>query len=606
VLYLARNYYFKLLMTYLLFLILAAVLLYTITVYYILPAMEDQVLGSNMKILQQLRDDFDYRYNKIDGATLFIYGLEQNSQIQLQNSSELLGMLYAAKKGGTVDKYEMQKAWENLYTYIGWSLDDLDSMVLVPSKGGVLTYAKFQTVDLSYDFSRKQWLRDIQESGSRKIKMLGGESPHDYYTGGKSGIITFARNIFIPDNPYEKEPLGTILINISNTMFANMIDVYNSNNIKDFIVLDRNGYIYFCRDSRLFGEKLPGYDAIKPDLSDESGHFEYTAGGQSDFYCYFKSEATGACFIAVIPKATLYSDVNMIKNYVLLITTFFLLVGVAVAYFSSRSRYKPIKLLLQSMKKVEEGDLDTRLDYAAKDETGIIINGFNNMVARLRDYINEVYVSEIKKKEAMFCALKSQVDAHFLCNVVEAIRSRALENSDMETAEVAKLLGRFYRERLGISEDLITIASEIEIVRTYTRIEEYRRNCKIHFKVDFPEGRLDDLIPKFTFQPIVENAINHGCRGMRTIEIDVSAFRTEGVLTILIADNGIGIGEDRLAEITSELDAAPDFTSNEHVGLRNINSRLKLYFGEAFGIRLASSGRGTTVFITIPSGGGEL
>jgi len=566
--------------------------------------MEDQAIGSNMKILQQLRDDFDYRYNKIDGATLFIYGLEQNSKIQLQDRSELLSMLYAAKNGETVDQYEMQKAWENLYTYIGWSLDDLDSMVLVPLKGDVLTYAKFQTVDLSYDFSQQQWLKDIQDSGSRKVLMLGGETPHDYYTGGKSGIITFARNIFIPDNPYEKEPLGTILINIDNSMFANMIDVYNSNNIKDFIVLDKDGYIYFCKDSQLFGNKEPDYDAIEQNLSDKSGYFEHTVGGQGDFYCYFKSEVTGACFITVIPRASLYSEVNVIRNYVLLITFFFLLVGVAVAYFSSRNRYKPIKLLLQSMKMVEKGDLDTRLDYTAKDETGVIINGFNSMVSKLRNYINEVYVSEIKKKEAMFCALKSQVDAHFLCNVVEAIRSRALETGDMETAEIAKLLGRFYRERLGVSEDLITIADEIEITRTYTKIEEYRRNCKIRFNVDFPEGCTDSLIPKFTFQPIVENSINHGCRGMKTIEIGISAVNAEGVLTIRIADNGIGIGEEQLAEIARELHATPDFTSNEHVGLRNINSRLKLYFGEAFGIRLESSGHGTTVFIAVPVNGG--
>jgi two-component system sensor histidine kinase YesM len=566
--------------------------------------MEGQVLGSNMKILQQLWDDFDYRYRKIDEATLFIYGMEHNSQVQLQNSRQLLNMLYQIKNGETVDKYEMQRAWEDLYTYIGWSLDDMDSMVLIPREGPVLTYAKYQTIDLSYDFIHQEWLKKIQESGSRKIGMLGGETPLDYYTGGKSGIITFARNIFIPDNPYEKEPLATILININNSMFANMIDVYNSNSIKDFIVADPNGYVYFCKDSALFGKPLPGYGALEPNLSGQSGYFEHSAGNERDFYCYCRSEATGVRFVAVIPKAQLYSDVEVIKNYVLLVILSFLLVGLGMAYFSSRSRYKPIRLLLQSMKKVENGDLDVKLKYAAKDETAIIINGFNDMVEKLKNYINEVYVSEIKKKEAMFLALKSQVDAHFLCNVVESIRSRALENNDPETAEVAKLLGRFYRERLGISEDLITIASEIEITRTYTKIEEYRRNCRIRFKVDFPEGCLDDLIPKFTFQPIVENAIHHGCRGMKTIDIGISAFRVKSALTILITDNGVGIEAERLAEITSELDAAPDFMNNEHVGLRNINSRLKLYFGDDYGIRLASSGRGTTVSVSVPAGGG--
>ena len=559
------------------------------------------MLGSNIKILRQLRDDFDYRYNKIDEATLLIYGLSSQSKSDLQSRSELLGMLEKIKNGETVGEYELQQAWGDLYAYMSWTLDDLDSIFIIPRKGDNLTYAKYQTIDLTYDFSRKEWFQRIQEEGDRKIEMLGGETPLDYYTGRKSGVITFARNIFLPDNPYEKEPLATMLININNLMFANMVDVYSADYIKDFVVMDGNGYIYFCENSSLFGKKLPEYDKIIPNLSKESGYFEYLSGEGANFCCFYRSKTTGTYFMAIIPKERLYLDVNVMKNVVFFIILSFLLIGLGLAYFSSRDRYKPIKLLLQSMKKVEKGDLEVKLDYAVKDETGMIISGFNNMVGKLKNYINEVYVSEIRKKEAMICALKSQVDAHFLCNVLEAVRLRALENEDSETAEVAKLLGRFYRERLGVSEDLISIKDEIDITRTYARIEEYRKNCTILFKVDMRENDLACMIPKFTFQPIVENSIKHGCRGMKEIEILITASRVDGLLTIEITDNGIGIEEEKRREILREIESKPDFTINEHIGLRNVNGRLKLYFGDPCGIELKSSGRGATVSVTIPA-----
>ncbi|HCS75978.1 MAG TPA: hypothetical protein DIW17_19150, partial [Clostridiales bacterium] len=257
------------------------------------------------------------------------------------------------------------------------------------------------------------------------------------------------------------------------------------------------------------------------------------------------------------------------------------------------------------IKRVEKGDLGIKLVYPVKDETGIIINGFNNMVEELEDHINRVYVSEIKKKEAMFCALKSQVDSHFLCNVVEAVRLRALESNDLETAEIAKLLGRFYRERLGVNEDLISIKKETELTKTYAKIERYRKNCTILFKVDIPENYLKYMIPIFTFQPIVENSIKHGCGGKKEIEILITAYCSNSVLTIKIIDNGIGIGEKRQKEILEEINSKPDFTINEHIGLRNVNSRLKLYFGDDYGINLKSSSNGTTVSISIPADRGD-
>ncbi|HCS72923.1 MAG TPA: hypothetical protein DIW17_03500, partial [Clostridiales bacterium] len=316
-----------------LLLILAAGLFYSVAIYYFLPAMEKQVLDSNMKTLRQLRDDFDYRFIKIDEATLFIYGLD------LQSKSEFLSVLEEMKNGELTNEYEKQRAWGELYEYISWTLDDVDSIFFIPRKGGNLTYAKYQTIDLSYDFSQKEWFNKIRVEGDRKIQMLGGETPHDYYTGGKSGVITFARNIFPPGNPYEKEPLATLLININNSMFANMIDVYNSDYIKDFVVMDANGYIYFCRSDFLFGKKLPGYKVIIPNLSKESGYFEFLDDGVTYFYCFYKSKTTGTNFIAIIPKEQLYNDVNVIRKYVILIILFFLLIGVGLSCFSIRLRF---------------------------------------------------------------------------------------------------------------------------------------------------------------------------------------------------------------------------------------------------------------------------
>jgi len=285
-----------------------------------------------------------------------------------------------------------------------------------------------------------------------------------------------------------------------------------------------------------------------------------------------------------------------------------LCLSVTVAYISYRlSRYYVGRLsgLGQKMKQLESGDLGEGLLLREKerssDEMDAIYNDFNFMVGELRHLMDERYRLGREAANAELRALQAQINPHFLYNTLDLINWGAMDYGALQVAEIARNLGQFYRLSLNHGKMSIRIRDELRHVEAYVKIENVHFGGAVNLEVNVPEDIQELACPNIILQPFVENAIVHGIAEHPDIlecNISITALRQGGDIRFTIVDDGPGMDEQQLANI---LETSSSSTYSGY-GVKNIHSRLKLCYGEGYGVSYESqTGCGTSVTLRIPA-----
>ena len=284
--------------------------------------------------------------------------------------------------------------------------------------------------------------------------------------------------------------------------------------------------------------------------------------------------------------------------------------GLSVAFSSililliSRSMTLRLQQLSRQMHRVEGEDFSPIvLDRPGYDEVGQLIADYNLMAGKMESLINDRYRAEIEhnqlvvaRQQAELDALQSQVNPHYLFNVLESVRMKSHIRGEHETAQVVKQISRSIRRLASWDEDLVPISEELEFTREYVQIQQYRFGDRLQARIDADPQSLDVLLPKLTIQGLVENACVHGLEpqtegGEVTVRVGIDA----GVLSLVIADDGVGCEPSVVASLIRGRPGA-----SRHIGVANIYRRLKLHFGEDADFAFDSEpGRGTTIRITL-------
>ncbi|WP_162270193.1 sensor histidine kinase [Christensenella timonensis] len=273
--------------------------------------------------------------------------------------------------------------------------------------------------------------------------------------------------------------------------------------------------------------------------------------------------------------------------------------------------YLPILKFEKVLTSAVEEEFD--FDFSSYKNNRIFKKIFSNLQI-LMDKMKELLLREanaqLLKKQAEILALQSQINPHFLYNTLDSIRAQALESSNQEVAQMAYSLSKLFRYSISPAE-YVTLSDELASIENYIAIQKIRFENKFEYVSDIDQDVISCKIPKLIIQPIVENAISHGiepiCKGAKP-EIKISAYRTATFLAITVTDNGLGIPIDRLNKINDALsrnDDSPIFSTDiarkSSIGLKNVNSRIKLLLGSSFGIRISSACNiGTSVEYLLP------
>ena len=397
------------------------------------------------------------------------------------------------------------------------------------------------------------------------------------------------------------EVLGVILIDISLKRFEEIIKGNYIGEKGFFYILDKNQDI-------VYSPVNPIIYRIKRDLlNGESDSIVKTINNESFKIMYNTSNKTGWKTIGVFSLKDILSDVTEMKKNVaiIIIITLFLAVFSVIIFTSSIVR--PIKELNGLMKRVELGDLDLQFDEKEfKDEFGELGHSFNHMIKEIKELIDMVYKEQRGKRKAEIKILQAQIKPHFLYNTLDTIGWMAEDYGANDIVEVVGALTKVFRIGLNKGREVIKVSEEIEHINSYMIIQKVRYEDKLDYNINYDENLKNVPMLKLTTQPIVENAIYHGIKQKRGKgNISINFINVDDNLIIKISDNGAGMDEDKLREINSmlESDSIRSITSESGsgYGIYNVNSRIKLTYGNQYGLKYFSKiNNGTMVEITIP------
>ena len=265
--------------------------------------------------------------------------------------------------------------------------------------------------------------------------------------------------------------------------------------------------------------------------------------------------------------------------------------------------------ILHSIKEVEKGDLNVVIENCGTDEMGELGNQINKMLCSIKQLTTDNLNHELLVKNTEIRALQNQINAHFIYNVLESIKMMAEIKEDYDISDAITSLGKLLRYSMKWGARNVTVAEELEYIRNYLKLINLRFDYEIYLSVNLPEIILKQAIPKMSLQPIVENAIYHGIEQMaEDTNIYIKGIVDGDDCVIEITDAGKGMSEkevkDLYKKINGEMEASGG--SGNGIGLKNVQDRIKMNFGENYGIEIASKlGCYTKIMVRIPMENGE-
>jgi two-component system, sensor histidine kinase YesM len=410
--------------------------------------------------------------------------------------------------------------------------------------------------------------------------------------------------------PIQLKPLGVIVISINQSRITSII----KDEPYETIILDDTGIVLAAKKNEWIGQKL--------DLEKYSVFSHMSSGVHDIDYENKASKAIVKTFlpsisnkefriISLVPVSAITEKVYDAFKLGFLMMMISLALAAALFSFFSSIISKRVKSISRDMHTVALGNFDYSPSVVGNDEIGQLSRDLGVMVKSIKDLVHEVYEVNLQKnqlavrqREIKLKMLASQINPHFLFNALEAIRMRAYCNGDNEVAEVIKLLGKIMRRNLEIGNELVAFSEEIDLVKSYLMIQKFRYGSRFDYKLDYDTELLNYKLLPLIIQPIIENAVVHGLKFVEDGgEIRLIAEENCGILRITVEDNGCGIDEERLQYIMNSLNEVED-TVGQHIGLRNVYQRIKLYYGEDYGMTVSSMvGKGTRVEITLPGKG---
>ncbi|MEK3686292.1 sensor histidine kinase [Paenibacillus sp. FSL R10-2736] len=281
---------------------------------------------------------------------------------------------------------------------------------------------------------------------------------------------------------------------------------------------------------------------------------------------------------------------------------FFLLILVLLV----RQFTKPVIRLDSVAARVEQGELGIRSGVRGYDEIGRLGKSFDHMLDRVEKMIEQIKVEQAQKRKAELAMLQSQINPHFLFNILNSIRLRIMMRGDEENAELLFSLSRLLRMTIQQRDEYTSLHDELHIVRSYVELLNFRQADEVTLDTDCTSESLGVKIPRFLLQPVIENAYIHGLR-QESGRILIRTWTLDSRLFIAIEDNGRGMDEITLnrlrAELGSELPEQESMPSSRlaHIGMSNVYERLYLTYGSAFEVTIDSiPGQGTTFLFVLP------
>ncbi|MCE5342424.1 MAG: sensor histidine kinase [Eubacteriales bacterium] len=463
------------------------------------------------------------------------------------------------------------------------------------------------SADIARDYQQESWYVKALQSNDATFL------PAHTETQGKTTLSVFSIVQRINSTRDSGTALGVIRVDANYNGIKTVCDRAGTGEGSALYIVDSAGSEIY-RDNRTGTTGILA--AVMAELTQHAQETTFTFRYQNaDYLVNIQSlHVTDWQIIDIHAMRSLTSAATQARNKAFLLAILCAMLGVLITIPLVKRFLKPIFQITDLMHVVQTGDLTMHASITGHDELAYLAHSFNDMVDQIHGEIEhnnlltrQVYEARYLEKEAQYAALCNQIKPHFLFNALNTIHLLIKTNRGDEAVQCIDMLATLLRGMVN-SDREITLRSEMKIVESYLMLQQ-KRYASLGFTLPDVSKWENYLLPALTIQPLVENALVHGCEPKRgRTQITLSVAETESELQIIVTDNGMGMNEATMARLRESL-CAPTVepSSGENgVGLVNITRRVKLKFGEPYGLTLTSvTGEGTTVTLHLPLEGGE-
>lgn len=345
-----------------------------------------------------------------------------------------------------------------------------------------------------------------------------------------------------------------------------------------YYIADTSGNILYSTASEAESRSIPPYDMVKRHLA---GVFTYDGCyvaphriAENDWIAYSLSVPVGL-------QMQMRTSITLLTLLALMCFVFCIM----LALITSRRLTRPLHSVVAYIQRFES-DFSIRVPVRGEDEIALLAYRFNSMAEHIQYLVNRVYLNTIRRKELELGALQAQVNPHFLYNTLDMVYWTAKMEGAPETSGMIDSLSNFFRRALSEPGEYTTLENEIEHLRYYVLLRQQGKK-PFDFDLEAEDGILDCRVVKLVLQPLVENAILHGLRDLQHGSIRVRVFREDGDLVYTVADNGPGLDIDDVSRLLIRAER-----NHRGFGLKNINDRIKLAYGDAYGLQFSNTPEG--------------
>ncbi|MFX3632316.1 MAG: sensor histidine kinase [Candidatus Pristimantibacillus sp.] len=395
------------------------------------------------------------------------------------------------------------------------------------------------------------------------------------------------------------DTLGFLFLNISEKALSSIYDPIGPVQSGGYYIVDNRGLIISSSDEERILQPLE--EDKKTEILAKETVLKETkdAHGEKNLLTAMSFGKPDWKLINEIPLKDLTRESRQVSNVILIVGSICLLFALIGAIILSQSIANPIIFLAKHMNRIRDENIDRPVQVKSQDEIGILGAGLNMMLGRVNDLLVKVKEEQQLKREYELALIQEQIKPHFFYNTLDLIYVLCKSGESEEAGKATKALADYYRVGLSNGQEIITIREEIRNVQNYLYIQSARYSDLFDFQIHVQNELLNYYIPKLTLQPLVENAIYHGLKEKGSFgHITIEGFKQIDTLCLKVKDDGIGLSEEQIKRLRG--------TRTERVsfGMRSVDERIKLYFGDRYGIDIHSvEGEGTQITVEIPMSG---
>ncbi|QZN74507.1 MULTISPECIES: sensor histidine kinase [unclassified Paenibacillus] len=487
------------------------------------------------------------------------------------------------------NEYQDDPSYLDVYNYIGNRIDtvmaaypDFDS-AFIYSDNPSLPKDNFYIRPITPEVQTTELFHKLQQSYGNIIHL---STPQ---TENGPAMFTLARLLNNNSNQY---PYGMLVFQISESVIYSLMEKEAGG--KDIFIINDKGMILSSADKQLINTSLP--ELLHQHFDDAaSGRFDTTYQGVKALAVY-NTLKNGWKTVSIFPYDSIIKDAKALSQLIIKISLGFIGVALLLIYITASLFSKRIRTLIRMIRRIERGDFNpTHEEQMGSDEIGQLHFAFEQMTTRLKSLVTEVYQKELQSKEAELDLLQAQINPHFLYNTLGSISSLAVKHQDPQIQDMVLHLAKFYRISLNKGKSILTINEELKLTQSYNAIQLIRFKGKLNIIYTIDQSILPYSTVKLALQPFVENAVIHALWNQdRPLNIHIKGVIENNSIILSVIDDGMGMRREKLEALFEEKEG-------RGYGISNVDRRIKLKFGEYYGVKVYSKiGMGTTVQIRLP------